>query len=137
MSERCMICGAALTTGGCPNCLDATHVRLRGPAKEPSVPCQSCALLTTALAERDKEIERLRMALQTLLPGVERVNETSVEAHLATGRFYLNVAGNVTIVEGDVCRDPRRGMVWTSDDIQEIEEKFNAPIRAALKESEG
>lgn len=85
---------------------------------------------------------RMRACLESLLPGEKRVKQTSVEHNLATGRIYLSVAGVVTIVEGDICRDPDYGhrnsagtSVWSSEEIKAIEEKFSAPIRQALQES--
>jgi hypothetical protein len=38
---------------------------------------------------------------------VHGVEMSKVKVGFGTGRFYLEVAGHVTVVEGDVCRDPK------------------------------
>jgi len=89
----------------------------------------------TLITRQEQKFEKLQALLKSLLPGVDKITGRSVESHLATGRIYLNVAGYITVVEGDVCRDPKFERVWTREAIEEIEEKFNAPIRELLLES--
>lgn len=95
------------------------------------------ACLVVDLAEKNErlmtDVRNLRAALVALLPGEACVTNRSVEAHLACGRWYLNVAGYVTAMETDICRDADlKGGSWTEEKIRKVEEVFNAPIRAAL-----
>ena len=39
---------------------------------------------------------------------------------LSLGRIHLTVAGVVVATEGDLCRDPGFGRVWTEQDIKAV-----------------
>lgn len=95
----------------------------------------SHAVLAAEIVRLRQQNKKLRKALEDLLPGEDCVTNRSVEAHLACGRWYLNVAGAVTVMETDRCRDADfGGGSWMEEDIKKIEEKFNAPIRRVLEE---
>lgn len=86
------------------------------------------AQLDAASADR----ARLRGVLQSLLPTERKINEVGVDWNLATGRYYLSVAGWAVAMEGDVSRDEKTGRTWDGATIKAVVEHFNAPIRAAL-----
>ena len=110
--------------------------------------CRRCAELRKRRAEiRDlrarldaalAQVAVLREALEGLLPSNAATKPNVVERDLCMGRMWLRVAGAYVTIEGSQCFDGKYGTVfggvrrWTGDDFKTIEERFAAPIRAAL-----
>ena len=96
-----------------------------------------------ALDEARAEVERLREALEGLLPSPVGTKSNVVERHLCMGRMWLRVAGAYVAIEGSQCFDGDYGenvhevRRWTGEDFRRIEERFAAPIRAALASTPG